>query len=692
MALADPQLLTQVREIAIARVGAFLARGLDGLAPALEALQSASTSLVERKILGQAISQIRPCRAALESTFMRAMREVFDRKVSGAAPKPEAGVTLDQLTLVDDAAIELEIALGTLVRKTIEEIEPEQYYGIESRVGEVAAGRRIEGAANPLGVETALAALKRACEEVSDEGAVQMALANALQPHVAAGLRHAYREVNERLAEAGVQARLQYAVERAHDGGVARKERSEIPAGMSVSQALNLRDLLPISTGSPVDMATILQGMLSGPPEQQRASARILSNPKGTLFPAAVATPVDPALIQALHGRQAQSGEGEGGAGAALRALVAQQVQHPLDRLTGDLIANVFELMGTDHAVPDPVRREIDRLPIAAFKAAMLDRTFFAKAEHPLRRFLAEIDGLAADPETDTSPGSPFLGLLRETVDELVGTFDQDLSVFDAAAGRVRARTEANADEGRKALADDLARLEGAERRQTARARASATIAAQLDARIPAFVERFLSEVWSDAVADAEANHSTGENAADRRLALVQDLAWSVAPKSPDDLKRLRDLLPRLVPALQRGMADAGMPEPERKAFLDELMKTHTGLLQTARGAKPVPAPTSMPTRVAAVPVPVYSLPPSGLPKPLLDKGAIVEFRTETGSARAKLAWVSPQRTRYAFTSSASGARFLSREELSRALADGAARVIGAEPTAVERAIAVVTR
>jgi hypothetical protein len=686
-----PALLDSARLAAGERIAAFLSRGLDSLPAELEALQTASTSGEERRILALAVQQVAPCRALIADAYAHAFRAAFDRKLRGAAPA--AGEpSLDDLTLVDDAAIELEIALGRLVRKTVEEIEPEALYGIEARVGELAAGRLLPSAENPLGVEAALEALKRACDAVPDDGPVRMALANALQPYVAAGVRHAYREVNEQLAAAGVQPRLQYRVERARDVGVQAAGKAPggaVPAGMSVSQALNLRDLLPVATGTTVDIAAVVGSMLKGAPEQRRSGARILSNAKGMLYQAAVATPVDPALLRTLAAAAAAP---EQGGVAAVRAL-APQASHPLDRFTGELVASVFDVLGADRELPETVRHELDRLTPAAFRAAMLDRSFFANPEHPARRFLGEVSRLAADPDIGGAPESAFASELRSAVEAVASAQGPDLGVYAEAAARVQ-DAAARAIEARDAaMAAQVAELERAERFEAALAAARAAIQARLGGRtVPGFIDAFLTGPWAEAIAAADAEGRSGDEGADRRLGAVDDLLWSLERKSAADVAPLVAMLPRLVRDLRRGAAER-MEQGPRDAFFDQLMRTHAELLQQARRAEAVPAapapPRPRPARGDAT-LPYSAAMPALLPA-VLSRGTIVEMDAEDGtSVRARLSWVSPGGTNYLFTSSSAPARALSREALMRLLASGAVRALEDRAPAVERAIAAV--
>ena len=668
------------------RIAAFLSRGLDGLPVALGALQDAATSGEERRILALAIQQVAPCRAAIAEAYVRAFREAFDRKLRGAAPS--AGEpSLDDLTLVDDAAIELEIALGRLVRKTVEEIEPQALYGIEARIGELAAGRLLASAENPLGVEVALEALKRACDAVPDDGPVRMALANALQPHVAAGVRHAYAEVNEQLAAAGVQPRLHYRVERARDVGVAPSAKpaaGAVPPGLSVSQALSLRDLLPVATGSVVDIAAVVGSMLAGAPEQRRSGARILSNSKGMLYQAAVATPVDPALLRTL----AAPAPGQGGA-AAVRAL-APQAAHPLDRFTGELVASVFEVLGDDRELPEAVRSELDRLTPAAFRAAMLDRSFFANPDHPARRFLGEVSRLAADPDIGGAPESAFVSELRTAVEAVARSQDADLAVYADAAQRVRGAAAQAIEARDAAMAAQVAELERAERFEAALAAARAAIQSRLAGRtVPDFIGAFLAGPWAEAIAAADADQRTGDEGADRSLAAVDDLLWTLERKSAADVPQLVGMLPRLVRELRRGAAER-MADGPRDAFFDQLMRTHAEMLQQARRGPAAPAaPRPRPSAGDAT-LPYSAAMPALLP-PVLSRGALVEIAAEGAEAvRARLSWVSPRGTNYLFTSSSAPARALSREALMRMLAAGTLRTVADSATAADRAIAAV--
>jgi hypothetical protein len=706
-------LLARARELARAALPVAVAGALAAMPKALRAAVAESTSRPEQTILGEASLAVEAHRGAIAATFESSLLEICDRKLRPEARAAAAGpVDLDSLTLVDDAAMELEIALGRLVRKTIDEIDPGQLAGVGVRLGELAVGKPLEGNANPLGPETALEALKRACDAVPQTGPVRMALVNALQPHVALALRKLHAELNELLIAQGVLPKLRHQVERAAPGPAGRRAASSgpvpaaadapklpgMPAGMTLSQAMSLKDLMPGATGSPIDVRAIVGALLDGPATSRRYGARMLANPEGSLYARAMMTPVPEALIAQLSQLQrAVVADASGGPGdlAAVVSHLAAAGQHPLEQLTGELVAVVFDHVLHDRDLPEAVKAELARLQIVAFKAALLDRTFFARREHPLRQLLATVAEAANDPEIDTAADGRFVAGLRAIVDEVLAGFAEDLAVFTAARERVAALGAALREEAEQAAASATAQLAEEERNEALLARAGVELAKRA-AGAPLLVQRFLTDTWARVLAGAARDGKTGEEGWDARLALVDDLVWSLEPKQAADVPRLTAMLPKLVPALLRGMKAVDLAADAQRAFLDELMQAHTALLQAARAKRP-PAPPP-----AAAP-PAYPLPAAPPPDdaiaapdvatdapPILERGAVVEFADADPPVRAKLSWISPRQTIYLFTARGTAARRVAPAELSAALREGRARLVAAGGEAIDRALAAV--
>jgi hypothetical protein len=425
----------------------------------------------------------------------------------------------------------------------------------------------------------------------------------------------------------------------------------------------------------------------------------MLANPEGSLYAQAMTMPVPQSVLaqlaQVQHAGVAGASGGTGVMGGAagiddLNAVVAELArggEHPLEQLTGELVAVVFDFLLHDRDLPEPVKAELARLQIVAFKAALLDRTFFAKREHPLRELLTAVADSAADPEIDTAPDGRFVAGLHGIVDQVIAEFAEDLAVFVAARERLGALVQGLREEGEQAAAPVTAELVEQERDEVLRARAGVEVAKRMAAGAPPFVQRFLSDTWTYVLADAERHARAGDESWDARLALVDDLVWSVSPKQVAEVPRLTAMLPKLVPALNRGMKAVDVDAGAQRAFLDELMQLHAALLQAARAKRPLPPPPAAPPppddRIAAPEL------AAGAP-PVLERGAVVEFADTDGPVRAKLSWISPQQTIYLFTARGAKARRVAPAELSAGLREGRVRLVEAGGAVVDRALAAV--
>ena len=193
----------------------------------------------------------------------------------------------------------------------------------------------------------------------------------------------------------------------------------------------------------------------------------------------------------------------------------------------------VFDFVLHDRDLSAAVKAELARLQIVGFKAALLDRTFFAKRTHPMRELLTAITESATDPEIDAGPEGRFVAGLRAIVDEVLAAFAEDLAVFVAARERLAALV-ASAPRGGRA-GGRAARRRSSPTRSAAKrcGRARRTeIAKRIAAGAPVFVQRFLTDTWTYVLADAERHGRTGDEGWDARLALVDDLGLERRPEA----------------------------------------------------------------------------------------------------------------------------------------------------------------
>ncbi|MFN0302721.1 MAG: DUF1631 family protein [Burkholderiales bacterium] len=672
------------------------------------------------------------------------------RRTSGPAP-----MKLDDLALIDENVVEEEVALARLVQIAYRAIDDDVCFGLESRLGLLCETERLEGRANPIGPQTVFGALHRACAGGGASEDIQAALCVASYSMLAASLGPLYVKVNDYLSDQGLLPDLRYALKLV-PAGIARPHPVIAPQALDLEALLAMTDALRGQTSSlresvpiahvarvveaaevaalmrTVDLRAVFNTVLAGPPQALRYGARLLANPENALYSQVMAIPVESAVTEMLTRSQGLVLVTESD---PLRAMTARELvapldgldasfKHPLDTLTSELVSEVFKFVFADSELPTCVKRELARLQIVAMKAALLDRSFFGRQEHPMRRMLSGIGRLAIDPSIDSKEGGPLEQALREVVDFLIAHFERDLLIFDIALDRLTTTVRRASQPAESRVAQLAGTLEARELIELARDDAVAQIEARIGTHAPYFVVRFLREVWVPYLMEATLAELDGEDNLPARLQTVDDLLWSVAPDRSGELSRLVAMLPKLIPALRRGIRVGGVSIETEEEFLTDLMEVHTGLLQAARrahgaaGAKapanaplrsPLNAPASGPPvipRARALPAgdrvvqfdeyvesPVNIAPRQAkvIPFPSIELGAIVAFHEGDQAVRRKLSWVSPKRTLYIFCSDASAPRSLSSAELAEALRTGRIKRIEDDGTVIDRAMHAAT-
>jgi len=722
-------LLSQCRDLARSKLSRIVAEALDKVENDLFAAAEASTSRAEQQVLFEAMSQVKAHRGDIASSFDRYFNEIYDRRTAASrglgAPSKEP--TLGELTLVDDAAMEEDLVVNDLARKTRNRIDPEQLLGIRARFGHLLSNEQVEDdTANPLCPEAVFEALKMACGKLPGDFAVKRSLLNAFQPYVAAGITTVYADVNQNLISHHVLPRIKHQVKRAADIGVAGSnplaasqamnlaqlmggsQGAAAAAAMTQSQLMALNQLAPpgqnpLAMSGALDLSALLAGVMNGGAARAQVT-RMLADPSRYAMEATLtSTPVSPALMTSLSALQSAAMPAGGGAFDFMSAL-GDQVRaqsNPLDQLTIELVTMVFDYILDDKNVPETVKGEISRLQIVAVKAAILDRTFFARRQHPMRQLLDRVAEVAADPDIATEEGTRFILELRAMVDYIVHKFTDDLAIFTAALDTLEQMVEENRQTRQQELAPTTSELERKEEAEIAHATALAEIKRRMTRKTPSFVREFLYQWWGKTLVDAYMKEREGDDSWTHRLGVVDALVWSVSPLNKGEIQQLASMLPTLMRSLLRGMNAIEMPADARHGFFNQLMQAHTASINAAKAqAKPgQPVPTA--AEVARVQeAPVSEPPPEETAEPqpegddyfvhtamALERGAIIEFLDGAAAVRAKLSWVSPKQTILLFTSSAAGARKLAPKAFAELLRQQKAQVIEVSEALMDRVV-----
>jgi hypothetical protein len=437
--------------------------------------------------------------------------------------------------------------------------------------------------------------------------------------------------------------------------------------------------------------------------------ARVMAAPAQFEFERALETPATPELMASLTRLQtnASFGPAIGASPVDFLGGIDQQVRtqsHPLDQLTIELVTMVFDYVLDDRHISETVKAELARLQIVAIKAALLDRTFFARRAHPMRRFLDQVAEVASDPDVATDEQSKFLAGLRGIVDYLVHDFTDDLTVFNVAQETLEKLIAEDAQRREKEIEPTTAELVRKEEAEIAHHTALAEIKRRATRRTPGFVREFLYHWWTKTLVDAYMKSREGDDSWTHRLGVVDALVWSVAPLKTGEIQQLASMLPTLMKSLLRGMNAIEMPPEARHAFFNQLMQAHTATINAAKAQakvqQPGPEQPAVPAAAAPEPEPPADDPAtgpvtnSGLDDDYwvhtalaLERGAVVEFVEGATSVRSKLSWVSPKQTILLFTASGSAARQFAPKVLAGLLREGKAKILEASDALMDRVV-----
>jgi hypothetical protein len=260
-----------------------------------------------------------------------------------------------------------------------------------------------------------------------------------------------------------------------------------------------------------------------------------------------------------------------------------------------DLVAQLFEQLAGDGALPPAVRIELSRLRIVTLRAAQLAPEFLGDRTHPARRLIDAIGAAAMGLDDAAGAEDPTVQVISDAVHAVLNDYDADPRPFESAATvleeHVAQRTRSS-DEAARPIVHAIVQRETADLPRRA---AQEEVERRLRARlwVPRAVRAMLREAWVEALATEYRQHGEGSQGWHARLRTMDELLWSVEPKAtPEGRRRLASVLAELVDSIADGLERAQVPEQERASFLSALVDCHAHAMRAGiRGLAAVPDP-----------------------------------------------------------------------------------------------------
>jgi hypothetical protein len=365
------------------------------------------------------------------------------------------------------------------------------------------------------------------------------------------------------------------------------------------------------------------------------------------------------------------------------------------DESTIDLLSRIFETVFVDENIPQETRELIQFLQVPVLKAALLDKNFFFQEAHPARRMIDLMSRMGW--EQRRGADDPLFQAMQRGVDRIGRDFGQEVGVFADAVAELEASIEAEESVAAAEISAPIAAALKQEKVTAATKSAKNAVALRVGSGdLVAVVETFLEQKWTSVLTIAYSVEPDKPGAVGSATRTMDDLIWSVKPKiTQEQRKQLIAKLPGLLATLNKWLDIIKWQDAERLQFFAELAECHASIVRAPIELSPerqleialevaqqdalrriekehalVEAEQAEAQQAEADPAVVTV---DGL-----ERGMWLEFTHPDASVQTvKLAWISPLRTLFIFSTGARKEAFsMSVEKLAEAYRQETVRMV----------------
>lgn len=396
-------------------------------------------------------------------------------------------------------------------------------------------------------------------------------------------------------------------------------------------------------------------------------------------------------------GRPAPAAGGEPLHLSSLKQAVPQGSLSRADESAIDLLSAVFDTVFRDPGISPEIRELIRFLQIPVLKAALADKNFFFQDVHPARRLLDLLSRMGW--EQRRGPDDPLFQAMRRGVDRIGRDQHSQPAVFAEAVDELEAQIMADENAATAAIAAPIAAALRQEKMAESTRQARDAVALRIGTgEVIAVVEAFLEQRWVAVLTIAYRIEDDKPGAIHSATRTMDDLIWSVRPKpGAEERKQLIARLPGMLAALRQWLDVIQWRDADRLRFFTELAECHASIVRAPLELSPerqVEIALQVAQRAAERRLQWQARAEAAAQQRAADgddeaasevaglaRGMWLAFDAENGASRkVKLAWISPRRTLYIFSTAARQEAFsLSGEALTGRIRAGSARVVLAE-------------
>ena len=572
-----PAVLVSTRDKAATLLRSYIQELFANADDALFEMADRATSNNEQNSLFEAMRDLRLKRKNIERSFLQQLFESFadlNQYQIGQPPSLQTP-SFESLSLVQNDELEESVAIDSMVAKVKrrDELALQQ---LSARFNHVLSRKMTEDN-NPLSPNVLSANFIKSCNSINFSINIKLIILKLFEKHVISQLDSLYQDVNTLLIDADILPSLKISSAQKkpsssaiyshnqvsdHAAAIAEIRSDELHIAFSELQAMlsQLRgnvfpdrqvpaDAVPISSNDLMRLLSHMQQHLPSQPTQDQDLRKQL----------------DQLLIRAgSHSQEAR--------------VVGQ-----VDDDVINLVAMLFEFILDDRNIPDSLKALIARLQIPLLKAAVLDKTFFNRGNHPARRLLNEIASAALgwsehDSERRDSLYQKIENIVQRTLTEFTddpNIFNELLADFIAFTGNERRRSELLEQRTRDAE-------EGRARAEAAREHVEQELNTRLLGRtLPEVVVQLLQDAWSKVLLLSYLKSGNDSSEWRDNLATMDDLIWSIEPHDDAEARlKLLQIVPLLLRQLRTGFSNAAIDPFVASHFFSRLEALHVQAFQ----------------------------------------------------------------------------------------------------------------
>ena len=489
-----------------------------------------------------------------------------------------------------------------------------ELYALAQRFNVLIEGAHFDDESQPYDPEVIAYAFRDVIQKMEFKVEIKLIVYKLFEQNVMQTLGQFFLQLNSILSDAGVLPELKLSIPLNTTGGVAQARTTvpEVDQGASDIHGSSGSDVQGTlgkpeenshgGASSPADVYQTLQKLMNarkygdgpvadaigGGNGQEGTGAAMATGPslleddlvRGLSLLQHETLPVSPsgvlnvnAIKDALLGQMKQIGDGRG--------------INPTHDNTIDVIGMIFEFILDEPSIPDVVKNLLNQLQIPILKIAIVDKEFFTNKNHPARRLLNVLGHASIGwNDNDEEVQQQRFQKMEYVVNRVLAEFEQEPGIFASLLGEF---IEFLAKEGEEVDVEVEVEQEGPLNEQPQEAPpeklAFEAIEARLEgAEVPGVLRDFLRDSWRDVLQQVLDQEGYESEAWCLREQTVDDLMWSVEPKTTaDDRRKMVMLLPRLLDSLRDGMTMVGCAQQEIDTVIDALEPIHMACLRGDR-------------------------------------------------------------------------------------------------------------